>query len=246
MHRFYCPDPPLKALKPVNLSEAAVELDRDQTHHAQKSLRLAPGNTVGIFDGRGTVATGQIQYKSNRAWIRITTIREIPPLQPVIHIASAVPKGPRAGDMMNQLGQLGADRYTPLQTTRSVVHPRPGKLEQFARIAIESAKQSNRAYLMKIDPLTTLDTVLAQPHDLCRIAHLASPTQPPVQGAPTITDRINRSKNALILIGPEGGWTDEEYQAAINANCVPWRLGPNILRIETAAPAAVAIMRSLA
>lgn len=230
---------------PERLSDTLISLDARQSHHAKRVLRLGANDTVDLFDGRGTVGSGVIVTQADSLMVRLTQAWTIQPLTPAIDIAAATPKGPRAGEMVNQLSQLGADRYIPLQTHRGVVHPKAGRVEQLARIAIESAKQSQRAYLMTIDPPQSLAAVLDQPYDLRLIADGASSQATPQTHAQLI-DRITLAKRVLILVGPEGGWTDEERQAAQQAGCIAWSLGPHVLRVETAATAAVAIARHMA
>jgi len=231
------------------LSDALIPLDPQQAHHATRVLRLKATDCVDLFDGQGTVGRGVLVEEPRGFMVKLTEVRHVPQPTPTLDIASATPKGPRAGEMVNQLSQLGADRYIPLHTHRGVVRPKAGKIEQMTRIAIESAKQSQRAYLMTLGPPQTLEAVLGQPHDLRLIAQLASPQTTPKtthQAYAQLAGRIASAKRILILIGPEGGWTDDELKTADQARCLTWRLGPNVLRVETAATAAVAIVRHMA
>lgn len=227
------------------LSGSLVPLDPQQSHHAKRVLRLEANDPVELFDGQGTVGRGVIVAEPSGFMVRLTELHTIPPLTPTINIAAATPKGPRAGEMVNQLSQLGADRYIPLHTHRGIVRPKASRIEHLMRVAIESAKQSQRAYLMAINQSETLTTVLDQPYDLRLIAQPTSPhtTQ---QTLAQLAGRIASAKRILILIGPEGGWTDDELQTAQQAGCLAWRLGPNVLRVETAATTAVAIARHMA
>ncbi len=207
-------------------------------------LRLREGDAVELFDGRGTTAQGEIEFQGSQALVRLTETRKAPPPQPRVHVAAALPKGTRAKDMVNQLGQLGADQLTPLLTEHSVTDPRAGKLGQLERVAIESAKQCGRAYLMRVCPPQSFKDVLAQPHGLCLFADTAQPATPGGVGD-AIAKQIAEAKDVLILIGPEGGWSDEERRMANDAGAVAWSLGPHTLRVETAAAAAVAVARYL-
>ncbi len=268
MPRFYCPELTRDALKNKNLSDVAVPLSVEQVHYARRVLRLEPGDMVEIFDGRGYVCCGAMQWRAGAGAIRIASGRHVPPTTPVIDVAVATPKGPRAGDMVNQLSQLGADRLIPLKTQRGVVQPRAAKLAHLDRVAIESAKQSKRAYLLHIDQPDHLGGVVGRSYDVRLLAD-------PLADAPSWLDRaedrssdqvenhlqggrayppdtdltkswhdqLRQAGHILVLIGPEGGWTDQERATAIDAGALMWRLGPNVLRVETAAAAAVAILR---
>jgi len=243
MHRFYCPNLPATPPSGGDLSDnappAVARLDPDESHHARRVLRLDVGAVIELFDGKGRTARGAIEGWSGGAAVKLSEVRVTPPLRPALDLAVAIPKGPRADEMVNQLSQLGVDRLIPLGTERSVVDPRPQKLEKFSRAAVESAKQCGRAWLMSVEAQVSFDAALAMPHD---VKLIASP------GAAAGDDRLARVRAAqrvLVLIGPEGGWTEGELLAAREAGCVAWSLGPNILRIETAAVAAAAIVRGM-
>ena len=223
MHRFYCPD--LTADDDLSV----VRIDPDQARHARTVLRLSAGDTVELFNGSGLTATASIQNDD----LKLLQRRQEPRLRPVLDMAVCLPKGPRADDMVNQLSQLGVDRLIPLRSARSVVDPRPRKLERFRKAAIESAKQCDRAYLMAIDPTADFSEVIGRDADVKLIA------DPDGEQVATLN-----AKHVLIVIGPEGGWTDEEHQQAQAAGFLAWSFAPHTLRIETAAVAAAAIVRS--
>jgi len=243
MHRFYCPSLPTPPTAHI-LPDVTVELDRDQARHARTVLRLQTGDCIHVFDGRGTIGNATVEIGSSTVMAHIGELQHVPVAQPVIDVAAACPKGPRARDMVNQLSQAAADRFIPLSTCRSTVQPRIGKLEGLNRVTIESAKQSNRAHLMAIDSPSSIESVIARPYDLCL---MADPAAVPNPGSPPdrIMQRILTAGHIVILIGPEGGWTNLEKEAVAKVGGLAWWLGPNVLRVETAAIAAVAIVRYL-
>ena len=225
----------------ANLPEtpgSTVTLDRDQARHAIRVLRLSVGDTVQLIDGQGTTATATLTTADKPTTCTITAIHRTPPPAPRIELATAIPKGPRADAMVNDLAQLGTDRLIPLITARSVVHPRDTKLERFAKAASEAGKQSGNTHFMQIDDATAFADALDCDADLKLIA---DPNAEPLAG---LAQDLNSVKTVRILIGPEGGLTDQERTAAVDAGFTPWRYSPNTLRIETAAAAAVAILRA--
>lgn len=238
MHRFYDPS----ALTGAGL-QSLVQLDEDQSHHARRVLRLDTGDCVEIFDGMGRAAKAEIQdYQNKQARLRLLELRDYQPPRPRLFVATALPKGSRGDDMVNQLSQAGADVLIPLRSKRSVTDMSDHRQRRFERIIIESAKQCERMRLLEVAELMDLRAVLRQDVTL-RL--LAQPRNETVDSS-GIRLRIEQAQSIMLLIGPEGGWAQEELEAADAAGCVSWCLGPNILRIETAAVVATGIIRYLA
>ena len=202
-------------------------------------LRLADGTTVEVFDDRGASAVGRLILSNDRhALVEVEQINEPQPgAQAQITVASAVPKGERAEWMVEKLSELGVAAFVPLAAERSVVLPEgKGKRERWIRIATESAKQSRRAGVMRIDSLTRLTDLLAgNPHGF------VLSTEP---GASSIIQTRDRGAagERVLFIGPEGGWTAAEMDAFRTAQIQPVRLTDTVLRIETAAIAAAAVV----
>ncbi|MBB6429334.1 RsmE family RNA methyltransferase [Algisphaera agarilytica] len=242
--RFFC-----SSLPAASLSEAADSPERfctlgpDETKHARKVLRLPVGASIEVFDGSGRLAEAEVvAYERDGGGLtqcRLGGVREVPEVFPRLTVATAIPKGPRAEAMVNQLGQLGADVLVPVQSERSVVEPGAGKVERYEKAALASAKQSGRPRLMAVEPMATLGEVLARPSDVKLIL------DPRGQPMPGLSDQLQTAKDVLVLVGPEGGWSEGELAEAQSAGCVRWRMAEHVLRIETAATAAVSILRYL-
>jgi 16S rRNA (uracil1498-N3)-methyltransferase len=156
-------------------------------------------------------------------------------------IASAVPKAARADWMIEKLSELGVARFIPLATARSVVHPEgKNKIERWERLAAESAKQSKRPGVMAIDPLTPLLTVLDRA-GASRAAYLSTGAG----AVPAVAAFRPPLTSILLLIGPEGGWSAEEQAGFDGRALTAVSLGATILRVETAAIAAAAVVAAL-
>lgn len=224
-----------------SLWDRSITLDAEQTHHARRVLRLRVGDRIGVFDGRGAVGEGQISHLPQRggagAVVRLLDVSHVAPPRPCIELATALPKGPRSADLVAGLSQAGADRLIPLRCERAAVDPNSVKPKRLERAAVEAAKQCGRAHLLGIEAPAGLAELVNRPHDL-RLFALAAP-QVPIELAPLIA----QAQRVLILVGPEGGWTDEEQSHASEAGCRPWHFGPHVMRIETACTAACAIVR---
>jgi 16S rRNA (uracil1498-N3)-methyltransferase len=237
-----------------------LALDPAQARHARGPLRLEEGAAVEVFDEAGNVATGTLVYRgAHGASVHVTEVR--PPAGPEgggfsWAVASAVPKGERADWMVEKLSELGAAAFVPLITARSVVHPEGrGKRDRWQRLATESAKQSRRAGVMRIEELTRLEVAVqsvAAGEGFGFVLSTEADAQPLSHAMKSTLLRTSRGQpdaeapHALtFFVGPEGGWTDEERALMGRAGLTPVRLTPTILRVETAAVAAAAVMGCL-
>jgi len=241
MHRFYCPDLSVPIADGQALS-ARAQLDREQTYHARKVLRMQVGDRLELFNGQGLEAAGQIvgDAKDLCFQVHVTTSRYTDADRPAVDLAVSVPKGQRADQMVEQASQLGASRLIPLRAERSVVEPREAKMSRFERIAVESAKQCRRAHLLQVAKPTSLEALLEDDYDVTLLA------MPDGDGSRPIADAVRSAGRVLVLIGPEGGFTDLEVHIALTSGALRWKIGPHTLRIETAAAAALSIVRYLA
>lgn len=218
-------------------AQSSVVLDEMESHHLAKVLRKSLGDTVELFDGRGQVAMATVERISKReVQLRIVERSAAEPVStPSVTLAVAPPKGDRFRWLVEKATELGVDRLIPLETRRSVVSPRDGKLEKMRHAVIAACKQSRRNRLMEIlDPLAwgeLLDHWI--PSHSTWLAHPTGATWSEVQQGHDVA-------SLLFVVGPEGGLTDEEVESATAAGATPVSLGRNILRIETAALAIAA------
>jgi len=212
-----------------------VQLPEAEAHHARDVLRMNELAIVELFDDAGQVARGKLSFDGQRGASVAVDAVHTPAVAPFqLTIAAAVPKGERADWMIEKLGELGVSRFIPLATERSVVLPGgTNKRQRWERLAIESAKQSRRAGIMRIDDLTPLESAMSSGWYLSTNDDAAS-----------IGEMLGqkREQELRLFIGPEGGWTDAERTAFDAAGLTGVRLTDTILRIETAAVAAAAVV----
>lgn len=226
------------------VSVGDVALDPAQARHAREVLRLAQGEIVEVFDDRGNLASGVLIYSGSHG--AVVRVHEIATEERGSGwtIASAVPKGERADWIIEKLSELGADAFVPLIAARSVVVPQgKNKLQRWSRIATESAKQSRRRGVMRIEDPTPVDEVLKKLRQgVTGICLSTAPSAVPILSA---LDRVSSSDELLLLVGPEGGWTDDELLGFDRAGVIQVRLTSTILRVETAAIAAGSVVASV-
>lgn len=233
VERFFLPQP----LQLATGELATVELDGAEAHHLLHVRRAKVGDRVGLFNGAGDEAIAElIDHRKRSADLRITECWTTPIEADGLVLATALPKGDRARWLVEKGTELGVSRIIPLRTTRSVVEPGEGKLDKLTQAAIAACKQSGRSRLPRIDPLTPLSDVLRE-FSAALTTHLLVLADPSAEKTLAhLFNSLNEPRQSVIaLIGPEGGFTAEEYSAAIAAGATPARLGRHILRIETAA-----------
>lgn len=212
-------------------------LEGDEARHLTRVLRAKVGDMVSLFDGSGHEWPARVA-SIGRDRVELDTGAPTTDPLPVdipVTLAVALPKGDRQKWMVEKLTELGAARLVPLETTRGVAEATASAKARLERVAIEACKQCGRNALMEIAPGRPLTSLLAERSgDACiLIAH---------PGGLPLDEAVSRSgtPEVIALVGPEGGFTDEELAAAEQAGAIRVSLGKHILRVETAAIALAA------
>jgi 16S rRNA (uracil1498-N3)-methyltransferase len=215
------------------LHVGSIALEPAEAHHLRDVLRLAEGAAVELFDDAGQTATAVILHVNPaNVVVQVESIESTASGGPRVTVAAAVPKGDRADWMVEKLTELGVSRFIPLVTERSVTVPAgKNKIQRWERIAIEAAKQSRRAGVMSIAPLTPLDQAIAT----------ASPGIFLSTAGETVPLNSTTENDPTLFVGPEGGWSDPEMDRMRSAGFSAAALTSSILRVETAAVLAAGI-----
>lgn len=238
----------LRRVHVPRLNPGELRVDPVQARHVRDVLRLEAGAAVEVFDDAGSIAPGELVFDGQELRVRVDAETTVAPARAGVEwtIAAAVPKGERADWMVEKLSELGTAEFVPLAAARSVVLPEGrNKRDRWARIATESAKQSRRVGVMRIGELTRVDDAIAVASAPGRVGWYFSTAA----GARPVGDAATALPPAgpiTAFIGPEGGWTDEELSRFAAAGFTPVRLTGTILRVETAAIAAAALIGALA
>jgi len=231
-------------------AEPPALLEEEQVH-ARRVLRLGVGDALIGLDGRGgrwplvvrDTTGGRFEVE-----LRGSPERDPPPGAagaplPWIEVAVALPREKRAEAMLERLTQLGLASLAPLLAERSQGSQRAlsdGRRRRLERVAREACKQCGRSWVPEIEAPRTLEAWLER-----RAGAAIAVLDPRAGGrlaawAAEVGRAGARERPLALLVGPEGGFSEAELEGAQRAGARPVRLGPHVLRIETAAEAALA------
>lgn len=220
MHVFYTPD-----------IQTLSELPEEEAAHAVRVLRLQPGDEVMLTDGKGNFYRAEISTATHkRCLLNITeTIPQEPLWSGHLHLAMAPTKNmDRTEWFAEKATEIGFDELTFLNcrfSERKVI-----KTERISKILISAIKQSLKARLPKLNEMTDFNKFIAQPFKGQKfLAHCYEGEKP------LLKDIIRKGEDALVLIGPEGDFSEDEVKKAIENGFTPISLGKSRLRTETAA-----------
>lgn len=227
MHLFYTPD----------IAERN-ELPSEEAAHAVRVLRLQPGDAISLTDGKGNLYEAEISTANQkRCLVNILSKEEQPPLwKGHLHLALAPTKNmDRTEWMAEKATEIGFDELSFLNcrfSERKVL-----KTERIQKILISAMKQSLKARLPKLNEMIDFKAFVQQPFNGKKfIAHCHKGEKPLLQ------TQLKADEDALVLIGPEGDFSEEEVKMAIEQGFQPISLGRSRLRTETAALVACHIM----
>lgn len=205
-------------------------------HHLVDVLRLQPGAEVEVFDGRGSCW--------DATWVgeelRLGARRDAPRPGAVVWLAFALAKGEKVDLVVQKATELGAARLIPFRAERSVMRLEGDKAEERARrwrrIAAEASRQCGRADVPEVLAPVELSRALEAPAGFALLAFHGG-------GAPLSAVLPPGAPGFLALTGPEGGFTNREISECLEAGCKLASLGPRVLRAETAALVAAALIQ---
>ena len=234
MHRFYCPD-----------IADTLTLGEEDSKHCVKVLRMSEGDTIQVVDGNGTLYICRITMAHpKRCAIEVLDkVLQPPHWGHKIVLGIAPTKNlDRIEWLVEKCVEMGVDRIIPLRchnSERTVL-----KTERLRKIMVSAMKQSLKATLPRLDELSPLEQVLAEPFDGTRCIAYCDEMLPREERR-TIASVFRPGGDVMVLIGPEGDFSPEEVQTARDAGFEPVTLGESRLRTETAGMMAVAFIHAL-
>lgn len=225
-------------------SGSRVTLAEEPSHYVSRVLRLRAGDALTLFDGRGGEFAATVEEISKKAVVvragdRFARECESPL---AIRLVQAVSRGERMDFVVQKVTELGVARITPVLTAFSVVRldakKRASRAAHWTRVAQSACEQCGRNRVPVVDAPRSYDEWLNEPAEPNRLRLLLEP------GAALTLASIDAAPAGVeLLVGPEGGLSDSEREQARAQGFVAVSVGPRVLRTETAAVAAVAVLQ---
>lgn len=220
------------------------QLTGERFHHLATVLRVTPGEMLEVFDGRGalypaTVVAVEVAFVTLELGARTEVARPRP-----VTVVQGLPRGEKLELVLQKATELGATAFVPAPAERSVARLDDGKVEakrqRWQRIVEEAARQCGRA-----DTPTVLPPQRLSSYEARGVTVLVLDEEARAVRLSTALATIPRDAPLALVVGPEGGLSREEVDALTARGALAVSLGPLILRTETAALAALAVIRHL-
>ncbi|MHA3020813.1 16S rRNA (uracil(1498)-N(3))-methyltransferase [Mycobacterium sp. BMJ-28] len=217
---------------------AIAVVDGDEGHHAATVRRFRPGEELDLGDGAGMTAHCVVEEatKGRLAARVLTTARVSAPVPPVT-VVQALPKSDRSELAIELATEAGADAFLAWQSQRCVARwdgaAKVDKgLRRWAAVARSAARQSRRAYIPTVDGVLSTADLAGRVRGLTLVLHESATV-------PLADLVVAQADSVMLVVGPEGGVTDEEIGTLTDAGAVAVRLGPTVLRTSSAAAVAL-------
>ncbi|MDQ2921978.1 MAG: 16S rRNA (uracil(1498)-N(3))-methyltransferase [Acidobacteriota bacterium] len=230
----------------------SVNLASDEARHLRDVLRLKPGDEVYVFDGAGKEFRCRVE-ESRRDDAQLKIISEVEPARPespLLTLAVALLKGEKFDLVVQKATELGVARVVPVVTKHADIRLRDEsdaakRVARWQRIALEAAKQSGRAVVPEVDSPIAFGSLIQTAVSEGAMPYLMFSErkgQSLLEAAKNIPAKVSK---ITALVGSEGGWADEELEAARETGWTIVTLGGRTLRAETAAIAVAALIQHL-
>lgn len=214
-------------------------VDGDEGFHASNVRRIRPGEELDLSDGNGTVAHCVVEEAAKgRLSARVLDVTAVPRPTPSVTIAQALPKSERSELAIELATEAGADGFLAWQAQRCVARWESAAkvdkgLRRWGAVARSAARQSRRAHVPEIEGLVSTAQLLTRvPGALTMVLHESATV-------PLADIGLADAAAVLLVVGPEGGISDEELAELTGAGARTVRLGPSVLRTSTAAAVAL-------
>jgi 16S rRNA (uracil1498-N3)-methyltransferase len=222
---------------PAPLAAGCVELAGEEARHLRVVLRGRAGDKVVLFDGAGREAEAEIVgVGRDSVECRVAgPVRLVDPPACRVELVCALPRAGAADDVVRVAVEAGASAIRPLIAERGVWRADDAgdaqRSERFTRAAVAALKQAGLAWMPELLPASAPADLAFAPGDLAIVGSVR-PGAVPIREA---LEPLRPIRRAAVVVGPEGGLTEDEERVLVERGAVPVRAGPGTLRVETAA-----------
>jgi len=235
--RFFVPD----GIAPG----ATLELPDEAAHHAVRVLRLSDGAAVELFDGRGGAWQARLKIAGKRVLATLDAFADEDRESPLtVTLVQCLPAADKMDWVVQKGTELGMAAIQPVAARRSVIKLSGERMERrvqhWQQVAVSACEQCGRNRPPAVAPIVDLPQYLGRMAGQNETRWILAPG-----GAGSLRDLPAPTGPVVLLVGPEGGFEDEELKAATVAGFQPLTLGPRVMRTETAGMAAVAALMAL-
>jgi 16S rRNA (uracil1498-N3)-methyltransferase len=225
-----------------------VAVEGGDAHKIAHVLRLRDGDALEVVDSTSTAFSAVVELDGASVAVRIVEIlaREAAGQDALrVDLAQAVPKGQKMDFIVEKATELGTGAILPFYSERAIVHDLgESKLERWRRLAKTAAQQCGRLDIPPVTPALAFSQLLERMREYDRVV-FAWELAPQIPLRERLPDLLADAKRALLVIGPEGGFSHDEAQAAQEYGAALVWLGRRILRTETAGLALLAVIAAL-
>ena len=233
MHNCYVPA--------AQISEETILINESERHHLLNVLRLRANDQVEVFDGEGNCYIALLgDTRASPLQAKIRQHQFLPHTPPYITLFQGLPKFDKMDLIVQKTTEIGVNEIVPMICQRSIPKSivQEKRTVRWQRIANEAAKQCKRPHFAHVLAPQGLEECLGRVLHLDLLILLWEGEKR--QGLKKILRDHGEAKSVGVFVGPEGGFTDEEVELAVQNGCLPATFGDNILRTETAAIVSVA------
>jgi 16S rRNA (uracil1498-N3)-methyltransferase len=223
---------------------ALVDVDGDEGFHAANVRRIRPGEELDLSDGAGTVAHCVVEDAvKGRLSARVVEVRTVPAAAPQVTVVQALPKSDRSELAIELATEAGADGFVAWQSERCVARwDGAAKIDKGLRrwraVARSAARQSRRPHIPAVSSVVSTPELVRLTRDVVATGGLVLALQESAK-EPLAEVPIASADSLMLVVGPEGGISDEELAGLRGGGAVVVRLGPSVLRTSTAAAVAL-------
>ncbi len=230
-------------VNPDAIRGRTAEISGPELRHLKDVLRLRPGETVELLDPRGAIMTARIESLGrDRAILAITASRRAEDTGRTC-LAAGILKGARMDLVVEKAVEFGIGALIPLASRHTAAgRPRPGRMERWHRVASAACKQCGRATPLEITAPTELEELLERKDEFA-LGLMFHEKERKTRGSELAALPWGSAGVKIALVGPEGGFSSDETEKAARAGFVLVGLGRQVMRAETAAMAAMTIIR---